>query len=460
MPDARCPSPAVSNGSLGPVRPWWQSRWERLGWILFAGLLVGFFPFVISRTTRHTSSDFWLFYGSAQHVWELGTRMPKSKFLHYLPSMDAAFGLLTWMPMFWAAIVWSAIMVAGWLCVLAAVRRYLLCGYDGTQARQAVLAAALLMMPLFINHLCVGAFHILMVWFMVAGLGRVSQNRPWSGGLLLGLAVWIKLLPLVGVGYLLLKRKWLPAVVAILAALVVDLVLSLAAYGPATTWRLHIEWWQSEVIGEQRMLTDAQSLDEDRPTNQSIMIVMRHLLTTMGQGPRLVVHDEAAQFGMEAEKGGDTPDTAPLPNLAIANLTPRQLQIAYAVVMALLATAVVIYCQQHGRELGSRQWGTEIALVVLSTLWFSPLVWSYHPTAALPALALILARSPQFPRLTQATAALWVVCLVLMGYRVARVLGATLWMSLFLGVVLVWTARREAVGPAVAEGEGRRAKGE
>jgi len=424
---------------------WWQNRWEAAGWILFAAVLVGVFPFVFYRTTRTTSSDFWEFYGSARCIWEHGTRMPSSKFIHYLPSVDVAVGLVAWMPMRWAATAWYGIMTVGWLCLLAAVRRYLLDDGDSLQARRAVLAAGLLVMPLFLDHLCVGAFHVLMVWWMVAGLGRISRDRPWSGGLMLGLAIWVKLLPLVGVGYLLLKRKWLPAALAVAAALAVDLALSWAALQPETIWQLHRQWWQDQVCGQNNnMLSDANPIDEDRLTNQSVMIVMRHLLTHLGQGT-MADRLEAARRGtpMEPWQVGSVKFGGPRPNVALADLTPGQVQAVYAAVMALLVLGISLYCRQPGRDLSPRQWATEIALIVLSTLWFSPLVWSYHPTAALPALAVILSRSPWHPKRTQATAALWLLSLALMGVPLARTCGVTLWMNLLLGAVLVWNASEE-----------------
>ncbi len=61
-----------------PVRPWWQSRWEALGWILFALLLIGFFPVVVYRTSRMNSNDFWQFYESARFILEYGDRAPDS----------------------------------------------------------------------------------------------------------------------------------------------------------------------------------------------------------------------------------------------------------------------------------------------------------------------------------------------------------------------------------------------
>ena len=60
--------------------------------------------------------------------------------------------------------------------------------------------------------------------------------------------------------------------------------------------------------------------------------------------------------------------------------------------MAVLALGVAIYC----RPVGIRAWAEEgpakIAMMTLATLWFSPVVWSYHFVAATPVLAILLLR--------------------------------------------------------------------
>jgi hypothetical protein len=430
-----------------PASQWWQNGWEALGWLLLAGLLVGFFPFVLRRLTRLTSSDFWLFYESARYIWEHGARAPKSKFLHYLPSVDVAFASLAWMSMRAAAVAWFVLMTTSWLCLLATTHRYLLGNYDRVQARRSVLAAALLVTPLFLDHLCVGAFHVAMVWFMVAGLGRVSHDKPWSGGIMLGLAVWVKLLPLIGVAYLLLKRKWLPAVVAMLTVLMVDLSLSLVAFGPQGTWESHCLWLESEVFGSRnQLLSDPNPLDDDRNTNQSVMVVMRHTLTRMGQGTE-ADRQEALRRGIKVKPGyiGSPEYGMMRPNVSIGDLTAGQVQTVYTLVMAALLVAMTFYCRRPGGLLSPRQWSNEIALVVLATLWFSPLVWSYHPTAALPALSVIFARAPQHSKLAILVALLWLASLALMGIPAARALGVTLWTNVLVGVFLLWTARDQDV---------------
>ena len=99
----------------------------------------------------------------------------------------------------------------------------------------------------------------------------------------------------------------------------------------------------------------------------------------------------------------------------MADLSPGQVQAVYAAVMLSLLLAIVFYCRRPGSEMLPRQWGNEIALMLLATLWFSPLVWSYHPTAALPALAMIYVRAPRHPKLTWVVTLLWMASLGLMG---------------------------------------------
>lgn len=434
---SRPPLPQEEETGLAPFSPhtqkWWaRFRWERTGWIVLVAVFLASIPYVLYRTSRNPGSDFPLFYQSGQYLLQHGVRDPDSKFAFYLPSADVAIAAFAWLPFPLAVVAWYVLNAGSWVLLLTAIHRYLLPGYNSIVARQAVLGAGLLMLPLVIDHLCVGAFHMLMVWLMVAGLGRVAQGRAWSGGAMLGLAVWVKLLPLMGVGYLVLKRKWLPAAVAMATLLVVDAALSLTAFGPAATWDLHCQWWKSEAHGRRNlMLTESQRIDEDRLTNQSVTIMVRRLLSEMGCG---------------VSPARDA--------VAIGDLTPEQLKAVYMAIVGVLGLGVLVFCRRSGRDLTPEQWASEISLIVLSTLWFSPLVWSYHPTAATPALAILVARSPKHTRLVWAVAALWLLSQILLAWPVARAAGVLLWANLLVGAVLVWTSRR-ATPSAPSETEPR-----
>jgi hypothetical protein len=428
---------------LVPLRPWssvpWtkMSRWERSGYALFVALLLAGLPIAVNRAVQRGGTDFPKFYDSGRCLLEHGTRNPDTALVRYLPSMEVPWVLLAWMPLPVAVGVWYAVGCWSWCGLLAAVSRYLLTDADETTRREATLGAGLLAMPLALDGLCLGSFHLLMVWLLLAALGRVSQNRCWSGGILLGVAIWVKLLPALGVGYLLLKRKWMPAAVAVACVLAIDVVLSVAAYGPQGAWQEHLNWWSAEAVGATgRQLVSPTPVYEDCISNQSVAVTLRRVFTRLGTDP-----------GHAREL------------VRIADLSASQLELAYAATTGLLATAVALYWRRPGRGLSARQWATEIAMLVLSTLWFSPVVWSYHPTAATPALALVLSRLARRRRLLWTIVALWLLSLALLAFPVARVLGNLLWMSLLLGAALVWTGGSPRSGEPDRVGPGKEERG-
>ena len=106
----------------------------------------------------------------------------------------------------------------------------------------------------------------------------------------------------------------------------------------------------------------------------------------------------------------------------------------------MLALGIAVFCWPPGRRAPAARQSTEIALIVLATLWFSPVVWSYHLTAATPALALVISRDQDRWRLLSLlVAVVWLAALGLLCWPVARACGVLLWLSLWLGVALVGT---------------------
>ncbi len=140
---------------------------------------------------------------------------------------------------------------------------------------------------------------------------------------------------------------------------------------------------------------------------------------------------------------GTYPD-CPWLKVAVGDLSPRQFRAAYLAVTAILGLVVLVVCRRPSRTTSESRWSTEIAFIVLATLWFSPVAWSYHPTAATPALAVVLARKQSYPRLAWVTALVWLAAMALMGSDLARAVGEMLWTTIFLGTVLVATDPRTA----------------
>jgi hypothetical protein len=417
--DSLWPATSPAAGADGEV-----AWWERPARIIFTVYLLVGLPIALNRVIQGAGTDFNRFYGSARYLLDHGARHPRSEWAHYLPSVDVPWVVLTVLPLPVAVVVFYVLGCWSWIGLLGTVQRKLLAGVTLTFQRRAVVLAGLMVVPLAVDGLCLGSFHTFMVWLMVAGLLRVAEGRTRSGGLLLGLGAWLKLLPLLGVGYLLLKRKWLPAAIALATVMALDVGLSLIAYGPRAAWEEHVEWWCDEGSGAlARELGVREPIDEDRRTNQSLPVILRRVLTS---------------FGMEP----DSPRNA----VALGDLSPAQLRVVYFSVVGALGLALAYFCRRPGSVLTQRQWATEIALICLGTLWLSPVLWSYHPTAATPGLALVLGQYPQHRRLAWATGLAWVLAMALFAWPLARVLGHVLWASMLIGAALVWMERSTGLG--------------
>jgi alpha-1,2-mannosyltransferase len=394
---------------------------------IMALALVAIFPWSVHRAVKDGGCDLQDFCISGQYVLDHGVRMYEildedgniaraaSCLGRYLPSVDIAFIPLALLPISITAALWYCMNVASWYGLLRIVQRELLTIEDTSERQRGTLAAALLMLPVAVDGFLLGSFHMLVVLLTVAGLTNAWHGRAVRGGLLLGIGVWLKLLPIVGVGYLLLKRKWLAAGVAVLCVLTIDVALSVVGYGPATAWQEHVHWLNQGAVGSAtRQMDERKANDEDRITNQSTMVVVRRLFN----------------------------DRAGFPKLTITTLSPAMLGAAELSVLGGLGAAVLWLLRRPASALRPDDWSAEISLVLLSTLWFSPVVWSYHFSAAFPALAFLMAR-PGHEASKRATAGVWIFALACFTIPLARAGGHMLWATFFVGAqvaVVGWKA--------------------
>ena len=204
--------------------------WERLGWFMMAGLLIMGLPMAYQRAIDN-GPDLAGFCDAGRYILEHGTRDPSSTLSRYWPSADVPWIAFALLPISVTAVLWYGIGCAAWLGLLRTICGRMLVGLDPAARRHATLAAGLLAMPIVIDGMCLGSFHVLMVWLMIAGLDRACRGQQVSGGIVLGTAAWLKLLPLLGIGFLLYQRKWKGAIVATATVVVLDVVLTLRLLG-------------------------------------------------------------------------------------------------------------------------------------------------------------------------------------------------------------------------------------
>ena len=385
-------------------------------------LLVIGLPIAVARAVRHGNSDLCGFCAAGRYVLEHGNRDPASALSRYWPSADIPWMALAYLPSWLAAAIWYLIGCGTWLGLLRTVFRVVLSDSDPTVRRHCTLAAALLTMPLVVDGLCLGSFHVLMLWLMLSGVHRACRGQTWSGGILLGLAVWLKLLPFLGAAFLLWQRKTAAAVLAVAFAVMLDVALSVGAFGAAGAWHEHVVWWNDGAAGTtNRQLTCPVYGDEDRLTNQSVAITLRRLFSTLGMLP-----NSPRQF------------------VLLTELTGPDLQKLYVAANLLLLGGVAVFCWPRKGAVWDMRLSAQTAMVLLATLWLSPVIWSYHFTAATPALAILIeGLHRQQRRWMWLVICLWLGGLCLLAFPVARAGGVLLWLSLLVGAALAWLGDRK-----------------
>lgn len=428
--------------------------WERVGWFLMLGLLIIGLPMAYQRAIDH-GADLAGFCDAGRYILEHGTRDPESNLARYWPSADVPWIVLALLPISVAAVLWYCIGCAAWIGLLRTICGRMLVGLDPAARRHATLAAGLMAVPLALDGMCMGSFHVLMVWLMILGLDRACRGEETVGGILLGLGAWLKLLPLLGIGFLFYHRKWKGALIAMATVIVLDVSLSVVAFGPSGTWREHVLWWQDGAAGTMnRQLATVASGDEDRLSNESVAVVLRRLLTSLGGPP---VEKSATELS------ADTPTAEhqqlinfKLPRwIQLADLTLQQLQVAYLATMAILALGVAIYCRPVKFQDWAEKGPAKIAMLTLATIWFSPVVWSYHFVAATPVLAILLLRGRYRWQWVVPVFVLWAGALGLLVFDAIRASGVLLWMSLILGAGLVVFPIREDTKADLAAAVGK-----
>ena len=401
----------------------------RCGWALLMVLMLAVSPVALNRGINHLGgTDFPEYYAAGRYLLEHGAIQPHAMTAYYLPSLDVMWAGVAWFPLPVAAVLWYALGCYAWIALLRDLDRYWLCELPLPARRHAVIATGLLVAPLVLDQLCIGAFHGLMLWWMISGMGRVLRGKPWSGAILLGLAIWIKLLPALGAAYLLYKRRWREALLAAMVAGAVDLSLTAIALPLEQNLAAHREWWEKDAAGTAELLLSSPvKVNEQRVTNQSLPAVLRRILTQLGY-----------------------PSNSSRDLAAIANLTPGQLKLVYFSVLGAIGLALLWIFRRSARNTPPAAQATEMGLVILATLWFTPIAPSYHPIAVAPALALILGREHLRP-IAWLTAALWTGAMILHASPLARAFGHVLWVTFLLAGILLWTnARQREKCPATA----------
>ncbi|OBK80908.1 glycosyltransferase 87 family protein [Mycobacterium sp. 1164985.4] len=221
----------------------------------------------------------------------------------------------------------------------------------------AVVAPAVVYLEPIRSNFDFGQINVVLMTLVIADC--VPRRTPWPRGMLLGLAIALKLTPAVFLLYFMLRRDVRAVVVTVVSAVVATLI------GLTFAWRDSLEYWTETVRNTDRIGTATLN------TNQNIAGALARL--GLGEGPRFVLW-VAACFAVLAVTvwavrrvlKADQPVLA-LICVAMFGLVVSPVSWSHHWVWALptlLVTALVAYRMRHA------------ALAVVTAAGFALMVWT------------------------------------------------------------------------------------
>lgn len=354
-------------------------RQRDLALALLAFVLVAATVFLQVVSWRQLSFDVSVY-------WEAGERMRAGGELLYAPHTDprntvgdyiyppllaTLVAPLTWLPRWAGLAVWGALQLAVTLWAALALARLCRVGAGRPTRDLALLLGVACFAAVWIN-LTEGQINLLVVACVASGLARIEEDRPLTGGGLIGAAAHLKVLPIVLVGVLAVQGRW-----KALAGVALGGLLLLAAPLP---WTVGAEGLTEGV---------ARAVDLDRQWVQgrlapSMSSQDPHRLGTSYRAPNhslsAVLHRWFAEDQLLSNRSGDRSPLA----VALPEPLLRWPGFGGAALLYLGALWLAWRTREPGRRLG-RTAAAGLALVAAALA--NLLCWTHH----LCLLALFLA---------------------------------------------------------------------
>lgn len=424
-----------------PLRGWLPLLIPAAIYIVVIAVVVGVRTYDIDTShdydtiRAHSTSDFRDFWFTARNFRETGKITTDYGVHNYLPFFTVFMTPWSLAPLWISAIAFSvlSLLLFGTAVALA---ENLLHDRFGPRPRAALIAAILLMLPYV--HACavLGNVGLILAFLVVATWFLVERGREWEAGVALGLAILIKLLPIVLLVYFVFKRRW--RVVAAGSALVI--VLGWGIPWLALGWNTNVTQHAQFV---ERALGDHSAyhtLTADQPpkafyANNALPMVLRRLFTPLNAG-------------RDAQHRDFQVTLADLPRPAVLTL--------YGVLAAVLGAASITAALRRSRPwpppdvIDGRAVRAQFGLWCILMLLAAPLLWIHYFPLAYWAVALLAdaafrrrrANQPAWPE--WAIIAVWCAGLACLASPHARAAGAQLIPFLALWGLLLWRSTEKA----------------
>lgn len=388
--------------------------------------------------------DFHHFYLDAAYVWEQGALNPDLKgpvpenlrqLPFYLPAVSVLLAPMAAGGPHLAAVVWTTLQLIAFGATILLLLRWSRreSGDVAIVDPLPLVVACGLSLPVIYEATKFNQLSFFVLALVLGGVIAVERRQPWRAGLLLGLALVLKLLPGIFLLWLILKREWRALAATLVAGTALTVVPSLLLFGPRQTIEYHRQWiaYNLEGASAKGMVDEDQELADhliDR-RNQSIPTVVSRLFWP---GHKFRITHQPLQLSRET-----------------------CVRVAYGLA-AVLGLTLIWQTRRAGATLPRFAWRSEAAVYLLGMLIFSPLLRQYYLIWSLPALLLLVQAAcnwhgPRSRPFGLAGLCIWLVGMLALMSWDARVLGAHLIMLILLAAVLLAAASRASdAGPPAA----------
>ena len=353
--------------------------------LCLCGAALGFAR-VAARAIRLGDPDFEYFYqggacllarGGLDPGYDIspeGRVIPRGSIEWYLPFVSRLMTLLAWLPPRPAGLAWLALNLVAMFAILRLVGRHL----SGLPPRDWPVTQLLpfLMLGLFWYwEYKLNQINNLTLLLLVASFVCWRRGRPGASGLWLGLAVLIKITPILLILWFGLKRQYRVVGVALVTIILAGPISDLIAFGPSYTADCYRSWYRSAVVrGSTSHLILTQTEMDWR--NQGLGAVASRWLHPTNYNTR---------FDNEPRMAGTR-------EVLTANVVEFSRATVARIVLALhlLSVLGLIWLGRRPADrLRPWQLRLEWALFVLAMLWFMPVMRGYHLIWAYPAVAIL-----------------------------------------------------------------------
>ncbi len=369
-------------GSPPPVAP---ARVRLLCAILlvgFAAHLVVFGAIAISRR----APDFGYFYSAGAHLLTQGEldrgveRLPNGQIEvrgtieWYLPFVSRLMTLLAWLPFGAAGPLWLTLNVVAFFTTVALLGRHLM-GLPPQDWPVTLLLPVVLLGLFWHWEFRLNQIDTLTLLLVVASFVHWQQRRQKLAGFWLGLAVLLKVTPMLLVVWFALKRQFKTVGVALVTIFLAGPVGDLIVFRPAYTLDAYRQWFHTAVTtGSHRgLILDQKEMDW---RNQGLGAVASRWLHPTNY---------ALHFDNDPRiKTYKTPATMNVAALSRATVA------AIVIALAGLSVAGLLWLvRRPASALSLWQLRAEWALFLLAMLWLMPVLRRYHLILLLPAVAVL-----------------------------------------------------------------------